>query len=276
MQQSVRCGAGKRVSGASERANRQASDPILTSLFLFVPDHSEAVHGIQRMDGDDHKENHDDDNDDQTVAHHPPRTCASTNASIPLSASSPSACEHRLAWGRELCYLCHQREKRNVPIYLDSARLRREREEDRVLQQVQRQIEMEAVAAAQQAEAETRSATRKRAEFNRSLAEKNKETRAWEKETEFFADAKAFVLRQRPPTPDPQLRRQRYGAELSTQIAAKERRNEMEHQAEEEREKRRRRMLMEELAKEREAYLTRKWVEAKQYDEALRTQMLDR
>ena len=29
-----------RVSGASERANGRASGPVLTSLFLFVPDHS--------------------------------------------------------------------------------------------------------------------------------------------------------------------------------------------------------------------------------------------
>ena len=30
----------ERVSSASERANGQASGPVLTSLFLFVPDHS--------------------------------------------------------------------------------------------------------------------------------------------------------------------------------------------------------------------------------------------
>ena len=28
------------MSGASERANGRASGPVLTSLFLFVPDHS--------------------------------------------------------------------------------------------------------------------------------------------------------------------------------------------------------------------------------------------
>ena len=32
--------ASERVSGASERANGRASGPVLTSLFLFVPDHS--------------------------------------------------------------------------------------------------------------------------------------------------------------------------------------------------------------------------------------------
>ena len=39
-ERSKQSGASKRVSGVSERANRQASGPVLTSLFLFVPDHS--------------------------------------------------------------------------------------------------------------------------------------------------------------------------------------------------------------------------------------------
>ena len=39
-QRSEQSGASKRVSGASERANGRASDPVLTSQFLFVPDHS--------------------------------------------------------------------------------------------------------------------------------------------------------------------------------------------------------------------------------------------
>ena len=36
-------GASEQVSGASERVNGRASDPVLTSLFLFAPDHSAVV-----------------------------------------------------------------------------------------------------------------------------------------------------------------------------------------------------------------------------------------
>ena len=36
-------GASERVSGASERANGRASGPVLTSLFLFDPDHSAMI-----------------------------------------------------------------------------------------------------------------------------------------------------------------------------------------------------------------------------------------
>ena len=31
------------MSGVSERTNGRANDPVLTSLFLLVPDHSEVV-----------------------------------------------------------------------------------------------------------------------------------------------------------------------------------------------------------------------------------------
>ena len=38
--QSEQCGASERVSGASERANGRASDPVLQSVFLFILAHS--------------------------------------------------------------------------------------------------------------------------------------------------------------------------------------------------------------------------------------------
>lgn len=48
----------------------------------------------------------------------------------------PSACGHPNA-GQELCYLCHQRARRNVPVSFTEERNRREEEEDRLLQQYQ-------------------------------------------------------------------------------------------------------------------------------------------
>ena len=39
-ERSEQSAASERVSGASERANGRASGPVLTSLFLFVPDRS--------------------------------------------------------------------------------------------------------------------------------------------------------------------------------------------------------------------------------------------
>ena len=39
--------------------------------------------------------------------------------------------------GQELCYLCHQRARRNIPVSFTEERKRREEEEDRLLQQYQ-------------------------------------------------------------------------------------------------------------------------------------------
>ena len=50
-ERSEQSGASEGVSGASERANGRASGPVLTSLFLFVPDHSAVVHTMESKKG---------------------------------------------------------------------------------------------------------------------------------------------------------------------------------------------------------------------------------
>jgi Cft2 family RNA processing exonuclease len=53
------------------------------------------------------------------------------------SGSKPTTpCGHQGA-GQELCYLCHQRAKRNVPIYLHEEKRIREAEEAKLLEQYQ-------------------------------------------------------------------------------------------------------------------------------------------
>ncbi len=52
------------------------------------------------------------------------------------SVSAASSCGHHGA-GQELCYLCHQRSKRNVPIYLHEEKRHKEAEEQQLLQQYQ-------------------------------------------------------------------------------------------------------------------------------------------
>ena len=41
------------------------------------------------------------------------------------------------AAGQELCYLCHQRARMNVPVSFEAEKKRREEEEDRLLNQYQ-------------------------------------------------------------------------------------------------------------------------------------------
>ena len=58
--------------------------------------------------------------------------------------SPDSSCGHRNA-GQELCYLCHQRDRRNIPVSFTEERKKRELEEDRLLQQYQQLKDVEAI-----------------------------------------------------------------------------------------------------------------------------------
>lgn len=53
-----------------------------------------------------------------------------------FSPKPMTPCGHHGA-GQELCYLCHQRTKRNVPIYLHEEKRIREAEEAKLLEQYQ-------------------------------------------------------------------------------------------------------------------------------------------
>lgn len=67
------------------------------------------------------------------------------SGSRPGSSVPPqSACGHHNA-GQELCYLCHQRSRRNVPVYLHEEMRQKELEEDQLLMQYQSLKDMEKV-----------------------------------------------------------------------------------------------------------------------------------
>lgn len=61
----------------------------------------------------------------------------------PLPRPASESCGHNA--GQELCYLCHQRDRRNIPISFNEERKKREEEEDRMLQQYQHLKNMETI-----------------------------------------------------------------------------------------------------------------------------------
>ena len=92
----------------------------------------------------------DDDNNavettDVAVATSPPPTSPQKakekeeEEAVTPATSRPNSCSHGMAAGQELCYLCHQREMRNVPVSFVEERRARQLYEDRLLQQYQRQ-----------------------------------------------------------------------------------------------------------------------------------------
>ena len=66
------------------------------------------------------------------------------NPTPPIESKPDSACGHANA-GQEICYLCHQRNRRNVPVSFTEERKRREEEEDRLLQQYQHMKDTESI-----------------------------------------------------------------------------------------------------------------------------------
>lgn len=67
-----------------------------------------------------------------------------SNVSRPGSVATATSCGHHNA-GQELCYLCHQRNRRNVPVYLHEEIRQKELEEDQLLMQYQSLKDMEKI-----------------------------------------------------------------------------------------------------------------------------------
>lgn len=84
----------------------------------------------------------------------------------PRLSVRPSTCSHLTPVGQELCYLCHQRALRNIPIDVTQERREKERTEDKMLQEYQHQRDLLALAREQ--------AIRKRnCQYNREIASFN-------------------------------------------------------------------------------------------------------
>lgn len=64
------------------------------------------------------------------------QSCEALDKPVKPPTPPQSACGHPNA-GQELCYLCHQRSRRNIPVSFTEERRRREAEEDKLLQQYQ-------------------------------------------------------------------------------------------------------------------------------------------
>ena len=71
------------------------------------------------------------------------RTRAATARVSSEAFTKPATpCGHHGA-GQELCYLCHQRAKRNIPVYLHEEKRIREAEETKLLEQYQHNRDLE-------------------------------------------------------------------------------------------------------------------------------------
>lgn len=187
------------------------------------------------------------------------------------SPVSPSRlrCSHSDRAGQELCYLCHQRSQKNVPIYFAEERRQRELEEDRLLQQYQQQKDTEAILKEQNKNLNNRCYNQKVAAFNLGVSEAVKE-KLGTRPTEF---CRSYLFQNRPLTPPRYLKQDEYSKELGGQVLTKHEKLSKLKKEQEFLERLEQVQLAEDLALQREQYLREKRMGSDAYRKALDAQV---
>ncbi|XP_074648110.1 coiled-coil domain-containing protein 81-like isoform X2 [Tubulanus polymorphus] len=188
---------------------------------------------------------------------------------LPLPPSPPkSACGHSNA-GQELCYLCHQREKKNIPVSFTEEREQREKEEDRLLQQYQHLQDTEAMLKDQAEHVARRHENQKMAAFNLGVAEGNKD-KVKQRPNSFYS---SYIFQKRPLTPPRYIKQDELHKMLGGQVNAKRDKFVKTRADEKFLERLEQVQLAEDLAAQREQYLRDKVDQQDQYKKALSAQL---
>ncbi|XP_071956255.1 coiled-coil domain-containing protein 81-like isoform X2 [Antedon mediterranea] len=181
---------------------------------------------------------------------------------------SPVYCSHDNA-GQELCYLCHQRAVRNIPVNFDAERRRKEQEQDRLLQQYQHMKDTEDIIVEQAKNMSDRHHSQKVAAFNLGVSEAIKHKKK-ERSNEFH---RSYLFQRRAITPPSHIRQEEYSKFLSGQVEAKTADKMRRKHDKEFLERLEQVQLAEELASQREQYLMDKVNQTNMYQRALSAQI---
>ncbi|UJR36130.1 hypothetical protein I4U23_028864 [Adineta vaga] len=182
-------------------------------------------------------------------------------------------CGHHGA-GQELCYLCHQRAKRNVPVYLHEERRIREAEETKLLEQYRDNKDLEEQRKQDATFKADREDKQRIAAYNLGIAEA---TRAKKMERPKTSDiSRSFVFRKRVQTPPTYVRQQDLAKQLDAQIKWKQDEERAERQDKHFTERFEQLQLAEALAQERETFLRNKRLHQDELKSALDNQVRNR
>lgn len=187
----------------------------------------------------------------------------------PVSASRLLRCSHSDKAGQELCYLCHQRSQKNIPVYFAEERRQRELEQDRLLQQYQQQKDTEAISKEQAKNFENRRYNQKVAAFNLGVSEAIKGKLA-ARSSEF---CRSYLFQNRPLTPPRYIKQDEYSKDLGGQVMSKYNKLAKLKKEQEFLERLEQVQLAEDLAMQREQYLREKKEGSEAYRKALDTQV---
>ncbi|XP_076444889.1 coiled-coil domain-containing protein 81-like [Babylonia areolata] len=179
-----------------------------------------------------------------------------------------SACGHPRA-GQELCYLCHQRARRNIPVSFTEERKKREEEEERLLQQYQTMRDAEDILREQERHISRRHDLQKISAFNLGVSEAvNAKKRAKD-----FEPQRSYIFQRRPLTPPRLPKQEQYLRELTTQVESKNGAIARTKADEEFLERLEQVQLAEDLAAQREQNIKNKIEQVDSYKKALDTQV---
>nr|KAG5704946.1 hypothetical protein BaRGS_022788 [Batillaria attramentaria] len=179
-----------------------------------------------------------------------------------------TSCGHPQA-GQELCYLCHQRSRRNVPVSFTEERRRREEEEDRLLQQYQTMKDAEDILKEQERHISRRHDLQKISAFNLGVAE----AVTVKKKAKDTEPQRSYIFQRRPLTPPRFPKQEAYLRDLVTQVEVKDNSAAKKKADEEFLERLEQVQLAEDLAAQREQYIRDKYESVETYKRALDTQL---
>lgn len=183
--------------------------------------------------------------------------------------SEDARCSSCVESMNDFCYLCFQREKRNVPIYYTEERKKEDQEEDHLLQMYTMLKDSEANKKEEDLNNKKREEAQNIARFNLGVSEVLKD----KKDERVDQFQRSFVFRNRPTTPPHFIKQEDYQADLAKQVCNKSRQVSKMVKDKEFSERLEQLELAQDLAIQREHYLNSKRLQSDQYRKALDTQM---
>ncbi|XP_054464942.1 coiled-coil domain-containing protein 81-like isoform X2 [Anoplopoma fimbria] len=179
------------------------------------------------------------------------------------------SCSGHTRAGQELCYLCMQRDQRDVPVYLREQQQAEERAQEKLLLLKEQQRDKQYMEKEQEKLNEQRKHAKQVATFNLQISEKKEKTCC-----PLFPTS--FVFPARPFTPARRIQQHRYMNELQSQIEARRQHEAQDQQNHLLMERLDQVQLVQEIALQKAQQLQQKHERTTHYKRALDTQMEDK
>jgi len=178
------------------------------------------------------------------------------------------SCDNCTETMNDFCYLCFQREARNIPICFNAERKREEEDEDMILQAYSLMRDKDALQQEQEKKKSRRKEAQEIAAFNLNAAEDINKKVVGPAKFE-----RSYVFHNRPVTPPHYIKQDNYQDDLAQQVSEKRKREVLLKRGNANIERVEQLKLAEELAAQWESYLENKATKSENYRKALDNQV---